>query len=876
MEELSKTTLKIPPPGSSREDLEAFRKRWFKYENVVRNRRLEQAALNLQYYLGNQWIYLDTDLLGVSGNGYSFRSIQPKMEDVPKPVTNYCVSSVETELAANARRKLIPVVMPSSPDPSIKAAARQAQKILDYNLDKIGWPSIRNTFDLHCLLFPNAILWEYWEESFLDVVRVSNPSAKACPVCKSKFASDKISSKDMVSKEVKHQDKMTQMSDSDEMKMECCPCCDEPTPLQDSEEIGEEELLDNDYFDRPLGLQIPKGVPTIEVPTVFDYFPENSGIGVSPRDIKVHGFSCVRSLDWISEHYPEAGNVEPEDPYELARWHPTTNSWDILGNHIISDSGVYDHHCRVYTLIAEKCLQYPKGQIWIWVGEDFIKSFDLYRTVRDGEAPVHMVQVTRWKEIPGELWGKTLLDDIISPQNRINAIDSQFIEARERMGAPNLLSPGPISLEAPEWGREYGIGRIMRFDPNPMAPGAVPVPFGGTLFPIEAYQERQQCVQDIKEIAGPKGIEAGDPPKNISTTGGLQLVGEQADRRRAPREQERLGAFTKIWETILTQLSVFRTSLEKDYYEVLNEDGTWSREQYDGNTLQGQIKVKIDRQSEVDKSLYQREAVREAQADGLVKLDSQVAIKKMLELRGLPTDINQDLNYQVDRANQQWTTFRDKGTIPVIDTAVDDPRIRYQVLGTFVLSEEGQELSESARWGEIIPKISGWEEELQKLDAMDQQVRAFYQTTNMDQATEIYAKGMEIYVQQKQAYEMQSAASYMMSQGTGQPPQPEQPPPIPPPPPIFAPKYLPSRILMTWKKMMADADTAKDQQVPEGYSTPEDAQLVQDKFVQFMAVVNAYKLMIQQQQMQAQQAQQQPQPQQQTAPPVNPPAGPQQ
>lgn len=851
--EAAKTTLKIPPAGASKEDLEGFKDRWFKYENIVRNRRLEAAALNLQYYLGNQWIYLDTEYLGSTGNGYSFRPIQPKVENFPKPVTNYCVSSVETELAANARRKLVPVVMPSSPDPSIKTAAKQAQKILDYNLDKIGWPSIRNTFDLHCLLFPNAILWEYWEEDFREVTKVANPGAKKCPSCGAKFSSGTIKSDLLTKKEVKHPASIVQIQDSDEMEMTHCPMCDDEVALEDAGEMGEEDLDTKDYFDRPLGLQVPKGTPTIEVPTVFDYFPENSGIGVSPRTAKTHGFASVRSLDWIAEHYPEAGEVEPEDPRELTRWHPTINSWDIMGNHTTFDSGIYDNHCRVYTLITEKCLQHPKGQVWIWVGDNFIKSFPLYRQVGSGEAPVHMVQVTRWKEIPGELWGKTLLDDIISPQNRINAIDSQFIEARERMGSPNLLSPGPISLEAPEWGEEYGIGRIMRYDPNPMAPGAVPVPFGGTLFPAEAYEERRQCVQDIKEIAGPKGIEAGDPPKNISTTGGLQLVGEQADRRRAPREQERLGAFTKVWEAILTQLSVFRTSLDKDYYEILNEDGTWSREQFDGSTLQGQIKIKIDRQSEVDKSLYQREAVREAQADGLVRLDSQVAIKKMLELRGLPTDINQDLNYQVDRANQQWTTFRDKGIVPVIDTGVDDPMIRYQVLGTFALSEEGRELAEAARWEEVVPKISGWEEELQKLEMMDQQTRAFYPTTNPQQAAEIYAQAMVIYTQQKDAYEMQSAGNYMMAQGSGQPPPPEMPPPQMPPPPVFVPKYLPTRITMVWQTLLSNSGPAQEN-VPEGYVDQGSADLVKNKFIQFMAVVNAYKLMVQQQQMQAQPA----------------------
>lgn len=833
-QELLKTTLKLPPPDAGKKDLEAFRDRWFRYENVVRNRRLERAALNLQYYLGNQWIYLDTQVVGPSGNGYSFRSIQPRVEEFPKPVTNVCLAAVETELAANARRKLTPQVIPTSPDPGIKTAAKQAQKILEYNLEQSDWPGVRNTFDLHCLLFPNAILWEYWEESFLDQLKVSNPEAMRCPGCGNKFSSKLISPEDLVSKDIKHQEMMSKVEDSDSMEIGCCPCCEQEQSLEPYGDMGEEDLNQEDYFNRPMGLTIPKGKPVIEVPTVFDYFPENSGIGVTPRNLRVHGFAMVRPLEWIEEHYPEAGDVDPEEPYELSRWHPTINAWDILGNHSTHDSGVYDHHARVYTLIAEKSMQYPDGQVWIWIKDKFIKSYPLYRVVNGKKAPVHSVQVTRWKEIPGELWGKSIVDDLISPQNRINAIDSQFVEARERMGAPNLLSPGPLYLDTPEWGRDYGIGRILRFEPNPLAPNAAPVPFGGTLFPIEAYQERQQCLRDIQDIAGPKGIEAGDPPKNISTTGGLQLVGEQADRRRAPREQERLQAFTRIWESILTQLSVFRTELEQDYYEVIDEDGTYSRKQFDSNTIQGQIKVKIDAQSEVGKSLYQREAVREAQADGLLRLDSQVAIKRMLELRGLPTDINQDLNYQVDRANQQWVDFRDDGVVPVVDLTVDDPAIRYQVLAEKLLSEEGTELSQLAGWSGMIPTLAGWEEELQKLEMMDQQVRAFYQTTNPDQASQLYLKATEGYNRQKEAFEKQSAANFLQAQATGQV-TPDPPPPQLPAPPIFVPKYLPARIQLVWKQMLGNTDQGAQPQ--EGIAS---------SFMAFMSVVSAYKILAQQ------------------------------
>ena len=41
--------------------------------------------------------------------------------------------------------------------------------------------------------------------------------------------------------------------------------------------------------------------------------------------------------------------------------------------------------------------------------------------------------------------------------------------------------------------------------------------------------------------------------------------------------------------------------------------------------------------------------------------------KKVLESRGLPSDLNEDSSLQVDRSEQQWVDFLDEGVVPVRD-----------------------------------------------------------------------------------------------------------------------------------------------------------------------------------------------------------------
>ncbi len=830
-------SLRTPKADADLATLDAFRESWFNYENPIRNRILEVCARNMLYEVGQQWISLDSRLIGPSGAGYSFKSLAPTC---PQPVTNFIAEALEAELGSFAARKLTPLVIPTSSDPRIKAAAKASEALLQYKLDKMQWGIIRNEFDHHRCIFSLAVMWLRWDESYFDSVLTASEEAVECPTCKTRLSSPVVPEELLQGSEARHRDRALQGPEGTSLM--ACPMCEEPTPLQPFGEMTSEQSTEEDFFKRPLGKRMPKGEPVIEVPTRFDYFPENSGVGLTPRTLRQHGIVMVRPVDWIEERYPEIDKVEPEDPRELLRWHPAVNSWDIYGNLMQSGAEVYSNHCRVYTHITKPCMDHPKGLVLEWVGDKFARKYDLIREVGEGEAATHVVSVARFKDIPTRLDGKSMVDDGISLQNRINTMDSQFVEARLRHKA-GVITPSNVSLDQPEWASRSGL-LVLRSDPSPLAPNATPTTFSTELFPVEAYQERTACVQDFRSIVGPKGVETGEPPKNVSTTSGLQLLGEQIDKRRGPREEERMLAFTAIWEGTLQQLSVFRTELDQDSYEVLDSTGVWTTKQFDATTLMNQTKVRIEAQAEVSKSLIQREAVREAQADQLIDVSSPIARRKVLELRGLPTSVNDETNFQIDCADRQWVGFKDSQIGPVIDYGLDDPAIRFQVLRDRLLSEDGQLLQEQACWDKVLPYIAGWEQELQALEQADMATRAMYPDSAPDGSAKQFAQLAEIYVQQKAAY-TQALGADKLAQGQGAPPDQLPPPPVEPPPPIFAPRDLSQRILMVWTKMLGDAKTRGAQLTRGGQDYSQTEQQAQDGFLQFMSVVYAYKQLAQ-------------------------------
>src|SRR5215831_14651684 len=136
-----------------------------------------------------------------------------------------------------------------------------------------------------------------------------------------------------------------------------------------------------------------------------------------------------------------------------------------------------------------------------------------------------------------------------------------------------------MELAGPEWNQQYGTGKIMKYQTDPLNPAGKPEVFGAMLMPSGVYEERDRIIQDMKQVAGPQDIEVGEAPRNISTTSGLQLLGEAAERKRAPRERAITEMFEDAWSHQLRLIWTPRS--EMDEYAVKTVEGQWEERQYD-------------------------------------------------------------------------------------------------------------------------------------------------------------------------------------------------------------------------------------------------------------------------------------------------------
>lgn len=831
------TANRFPLMDAEDAEIRAFRDKHFQPYATYRNRHMQRAALNLYYDLGRQWIERDLNVGPDGARSFAFRDLAPTAEvELPRPVTNYVAPAIDVEFSTLSKRQWVPKVVTSTRDPRAEAAVKVANDVLNDRLDRLRWHDIRDRFIRNVIVFGTGILKSWWDENWTDTSWVSVPAA-GCTGCGAKIAYPGTEA------------------------VPCPACGGTLAPV----ELSEEESYGKDLMGEPLGAFIPKGGTNIEIITPFEYYPENQGVGVNPMTVRMHGICKVRSIDWVEERYPNlAEEIQPEGPEELLREHPLLGEWDYWNRYDYGyDSGVYDNHVRVYELYHDACARHPEGRSIVIIGkrQSLIAENGtlVHKSVddkgRSAVVPRVMIQTALWKEREGEFWGKALPDDLVSPQNRINGIDAQVIEARERMGSPNLMIPADSDLEGPEFNAEYGLGKLFRYNVSPLNPNAKPEVFGSIVMPSGVNLERDRCAQDMTKIIGPADIEIGEAPRNITTTSGLQILGEQAERRRATRERWITSAIEQIWTHQMKLLWCYR--VEPDTYEAATPDGTWEIKEYTKESIAGQTKVKVEKQAYIDKSVILREATREAQVDGLYDISSPLARKRILEARGLPTDINEDSNLQIDHAKRQWVDFVDEGKIPVIDSSIDNPNLRFQTLGTMLMQEEGKKIADEAGWDRILPMIAGWEEELARAEQQDQHARDFYGGEPDPQtAQELYGKAVLMYEEQKAQHENIARLAMQDPMGAMQLP----PPPQPPPPPHFLPRQIELKIYGIWLTMIENKRSTQQLKGFYGFVTdlamrslkdPVEAEATVKNFLRFRAVFDGYRILAQKQQQQA-------------------------
>src|SRR5271169_1586037 len=451
-------------PAARETDVISFVNRVINHRSRWRRWQMQRMALNIWFDMGRQWIEPIHRLFADGNSGYHFREIyKNSLTAFPRPVTNLIKGYRINEVARLGKRELVPATYPDRQVSDLAEAAALAKDVLTYNLKNFKWADKREQAGTILTLTGTVVMSSYYDETVTSTMPIASPDAVICPSCGNKFASANIPN---VYRQMgipgpegaipfPHAETLQDVEGKPEVTMKHCPVCPQPSELTPSTPSKADVVQGQpDFFDRPLGEMLPKGEMCMDIRTPFETFPENGGIDVEPGDCKLWGFRKVRDLDYLASRYPGlADTLHGEDPIELLRYHPTMGEqmFTFGGYSAVGETDVYPNHAAELQVIVEP-IDVPgleQGRHFVVINDRV--AFDDVLTAEiplpyGGTKTIPRAQnsAARYIRVPGEFWGRTPIDDGISIQRRLNEIDSQIMDIRERF-APTLFLPEGVS-----------------------------------------------------------------------------------------------------------------------------------------------------------------------------------------------------------------------------------------------------------------------------------------------------------------------------------------------------------------------------------------------------------------------------------------------
>ncbi len=816
---------RAPALGAPSDDIVAFCRRHTNRLQSLRNNRLSSMARNIHYYLGRQWIRENREILVGPNRGFAFIDID---DDRPRPVTNRIGVACDNEIARIGRREYEFRVIADSTSPKIEEAARLAQDVLRHSLKSEEWDEERDEGIRWLVIAGTVGMRSSWERSLLDLVYRGYPDAVNCSACGAILSSTTFPQE---KRSILQSNSVLSGQTETEFSVSACPfCAGALLPYRDEENLADPKF--SDAIGRPMGSWEPRGAPKLETVSPFWLYPQNSGMDCRPSRIRVMGYARPVHLDYLFEQFAdEVEEMKPEEPSELLRLHPVLGDWHYSGAYDpSSDAELFDNHILLREVTVEPFIEkfteetkgfmkeagfaVPSipadsyfandGRRYLVAGNKVLHEGPLFVPYVDHEGKKRKVrEVTlrsaRYKYRLGEFWGVGLPDDMISPQNRINARDSQWIETVDSMGSPNLRVPDDMELNEVGWRVEGYAGKILSFSPSLANRDAQPEVMQGAAMPAGVWEsERASCIADMRDLGNTQVTELGGIPPGVRTTSQLVVAGENAQARRVPVERGFIQMLEQVGKHRLHLLYALRT--EQDSFEVDAFGGKAKSIRYfRGSELLRQINVELEKESGYSKSLYDREAAAEALQEGVYDIRDPVVRRKYLELRGLP-ELNERDNMQIESARHVAIAFADRLETHNPDPTVEDPWIFYQILGQAWLSDENLEkFKELVEWdSKIVPSIVEWQKDLEQAEAADALARANYGPIPPDEAQRLHTQALDQQQQVLQKVKEVSAQNEALGQGPVQ--MPMLPPP--PPPPDFMPNSLKERIRLVMCKRL--------------------------------------------------------------------------
>ncbi len=599
------------------EDLEALAEKiesHYRKDSPAKTQLSYHWQRNHLYLDGQQWLVYDGST--ATGGIWKRLDVSRSTEFIPRPTTNYLFDTFQTLKSYLLKTKPRSSVFPNTELYQDKMAAKISELCLEANWERLK-EQANYEYAASCLVTYGTVLKKsYWDTSTLVMSKIP---------------------------------RMTQI-----------PQMDPVTGMQ----TGVQEVQATDpTTGEPLFDQIPLGDVNTDV-------VEPYRICMDPLANDIHKIRwimeyAIQPIAWIKEIYGKEGEgytgrveeVEEETNLQgsLKRFyqlkHSSGQKQSIGGTGSAGNAEDSLTNSAVVKEYYERpSAQYPKGRMVV-----VANGIPLYA----GDSPYsgtelgdwHPYSECRWEIVPGRFFGKSPLDNAAEIQKRLNSIDSVVVLTRKTMAIPQKLIPTSAGIAPGSW-----TGRPAQEIYFRDAGGAKPEIIKSSGVDATVFQERSQCIEDMKTITGAMDILRGDRPDGITAASALEMLYEVGMGKLFPVLDRWKSFVESDQKKQLKIIAKYYKEPRPDFIRLLKmknkELGSSAINKFIGSDLYDNCNVIVEAGSNVTKlQAAKKQELREAAQSGVLNLADPRNRRKYLEDMGIQ---GYDSDIGPDQKRQEW------------------------------------------------------------------------------------------------------------------------------------------------------------------------------------------------------------------------------
>ena len=447
---------------------------FYKQDSTVKTALSYHWEKNHLFLDGKQWIVYDTS--GGRSGMWNTLKVSKANEYIPRPVTNYTYDIYQTLKSYLIQNKPRSTVLPNSQRNKDKQSAKVAELVLEVNWERLLEEKNYEYAAACGVAYGTTFKKSYWDTTSLQSAQV--PRLEVDPMS------------------------------------------------------GQERQAVDPATGDPLFDELPLG--DINTAVVEPY-----RLAIDPLATDLHTARWVmeyqiQPLDWIMETYAKQGDgytglaetLEPEKSLssQMQRFYQLKTSSGVkmpssAPGSSSNSSDMIENAAVVKEYYERPSRKFPRGRLVVVANGVTLYSGDSPYSGPD-QGDWHPYSEFRWEVVPGRFWGKSPLDDTTEIQKHINSIDAAIILTRKTMAVPQKLIPFDSGIKPGEWtGRP---GQEVRF----RATGATPSTIPGQGVDASVFAEREQRLEDMKNISGAIDILKGDRPPGVTAASALEMLFE--------------------------------------------------------------------------------------------------------------------------------------------------------------------------------------------------------------------------------------------------------------------------------------------------------------------------------------------------------------